>query len=470
MKTLITHLRETSQILRSRYGLLWMIAIAVLSLTSCNKETMQSTYTIDHTFHLKDTEGNDISNVIVELYYQSSQHGLLLFSKERTNNEGKIKYEKLDAGDYQTRVYIPHLAYQSLDFHVDEKQTNSVFVADTHVEMPTQLYMTGTATGSTDPHQAVPLAQDPDDPFIFTYNSVLDAGEFYFLSEAGKPEKAFYKGNSLLVDDLVFSPDGESSKGFSIPRQGIYKLRVDFNTFVLTLQEEGKDFTELYAKGSAVPSGISRLMTPNRDKSGVFHFYEVLQVGEFHISTKASDDANSPHFTSADGNGNIQSEDVNLVGSQTSGNTWKITQAGAYKITFDLMDMKIKIIPYTPLTNIWIVGTASEAGSTNNPSDTHKFKPVSGDPYSYYYEGNIKAGASDDFKLALARGNWDQPNYMPVGSNGTNPLVDNRIMYMQSPYPANGGSDKKWKLKPEEAGRYRITINQLKETIMMEKL
>jgi len=442
-----------------------------MCLTSCNKDEATSAYVVDHTFHLKDTEGNDVANVIVELYYKSAQNGLLLFSKERTKSDGKIKYEKLDAGDYQIRAYIPHMAYQSLDIHINESQTSSVLVVNTAVQIPAKLYLTGSATtGSTDIHQATPLVQDTEDPLIFSYNSVLDAGEFYFLSELGKPEKAFYKGNSLLVEDLVFSPDGETGQKFTVPRQGIYKLTVDLNSFVLTLQEEGKDFTELYAKGSALPDGISRLMTPDRDKSGVFHFYEVLQIGEFHISTKESEDANSPHFTSADADGNIQSEEVNLVGSQSAGYKWQITQAGAYKITFDLLEMKITILPYTPLTNIWIVGTASEAGSTNNPSDVHKFKPVSGDPYSYYYEGNIKAGATDDFKLALARGNWDQPNYMPAGSNGTNPLVDNRIMYMHSPYPASGGSDKKWKLKPEEAGRYRITINQLKETITLVKL
>ena len=448
----------------------WIIGMVCLSLGSCNKQVEHLDYVTDHVFYLKDNDGKELANVAVELYYNSPQHGLLLFSKERTDSEGKIEWEKLDAGDYQIEVHVPHVATQILALTISSENMQTLMRANTHVLVPSQLFMVGTATpGSSDLQLATPLQSDPDDPLIFIYNSVLEAGDFYFLSERGKQENAFYKGSSLLVENLVFSPNDDIGEVFTIPRQGIYKITVDFNTFVLTVEEEGKDFIALFAKGSAVPNGISRLMTLNRDRVGVFHFNEILQAGEFHISTLENNDANSPHFTSIDENGSIDNDEVRLVAGEDLGYKWQITETGAYKITFDLVEMKINIVPYTPLTDMWIMGNAVGAGFTINPNDAlYKLKPVDGDSYSYYYQGSFGVNPTE-FKILLKKNSgWDVPYYMPAGSNRTNPFVDIRMMYEASPYGPRG--DRKWSLPADGAGTYRLTINQLKETIDLEKL
>src|SRR5690606_35958462 len=81
------------------------------------------------------------------------------------------------------------------------------------------------------------------------------------------------------------------------------------------------------------------------------------------------------------------------------------------------------------------------------------------DPYVFTYTGPMTAG---EFKFPLFTGNaWAGDYFMPE-ENGAG-AGSTRMRFVPG-----GNPDFKWKLT--EAGNYKITINQLYETISIEKL
>jgi hypothetical protein len=106
--------------------------------------------------------------------------------------------------------------------------------------------------------------------------------------------------------------------------------------------------------------------------------------------------------------------------------------------------------------NLWIVGDATPAGW-----DIDKPTPMvqsAGDPYEFTYTGELKVGA---FKAPTATGNWNCDYFMPP-TNGEG-ITATKVSVIKG-----GSPDNQWKIT--EAGNYKITINQLLETIKFEKL
>jgi hypothetical protein len=80
------------------------------------------------------------------------------------------------------------------------------------------------------------------------------------------------------------------------------------------------------------------------------------------------------------------------------------------------------------------------------------------DPNVFTYNGPLTIG---EFKIPTATGNWGTDYFMP--SVNHQDINSSAVIFV----PA-GNPDNKWQIT--QAGNYRVTLNQLYETITIEKL
>src|SRR5690606_36696602 len=149
----------------------------------------------------------------------------------------------------------------------------------------------------------------------------------------------------------------------------------------------------------AVPTGWDiQAPTPMRVDSSnlfVFNYYGMMNAGEFKIPT-ATGDFNTDYFMPLENYQDISLDGMQLVPGGNPDYKWKIEQAGPYKVTLDMEQMTIAIRPFTPYTQIWMVGDASPAGwNIDNP---HPMAPDPANPYVFTYEGPMNVG---EFKFPL---------------------------------------------------------------------
>jgi hypothetical protein len=217
-------------------------------------------------------------------------------------------------------------------------------------------------------------------------------------------------------------------------------------------------YTRLWIVGDATPNGWN-IDNPNQmrvDSSNLwmFTYNEVLNAGEFKIPV-ATGNWGTDFYMPVTNHPALTSTSVQFVPGGSPDNKWQITNPGPYKISLNTQNNTISIKPFTPYTQIWMVGDATPVGwNINSPQP---MTPVVGDPYKFEYVGPMSAG---EFKFPLSTGNWGCDYFMPVidqsGPGST-----------QMKFIAGGSPDNKWRLT--QAGNYQITIDQLRETISIIK-
>ena len=94
--------------------------------------------------------------------------------------------------------------------------------------------------------------------------------------------------------------------------------------------------------------------------------------------------------------------------------------------------------------------------------DVGKAVELTWDDGKFVYEGLLTGDndGEDSFKILTAR-DWGGYNLRPAEANAS--ITDNRLVVR------TGGDDWKWKIKPEETGMYRVTVDLSEMTILFEK-
>jgi hypothetical protein len=142
-------------------------------------------------------------------------------------------------------------------------------------------------------------------------------------------------------------------------------------------------------------------------------------------------------------------------------NLFQITRAGYYMITLDIENLTI-VIERSFLhrfEHIYLVGDAVPAGW-----DPGSAVEVTWNDGFLVYEGPLTGDGEgeDAFKILTAR-DWGGYNLRPLVEWAS--ITDNRLQAL------DGGNDNlKWKIKPEETGYYRVTLDMSAMTIVFEKL
>jgi hypothetical protein len=117
--------------------------------------------------------------------------------------------------------------------------------------------------------------------------------------------------------------------------------------------------------------------------------------------------------------------------------------------------MTISIQKFTPYTRLWVVGDATPNGwNIDNPTEM-QVDPA--DPNVFTYTGALTVG---EFKIPVATGDWGTDYFMPAVLHP--PLESTYVRFVPGGQP-----DNKWHIA--EPGMYRITLNQLYETILIER-
>lgn len=347
------------------------------------------------------------------------------------------------------------------DFQTDELSavvSESIAVNVTpYVAVSETLFMLGPATpGGNDPQRATELTVNPVDETVFTLRGTLRAGDFYFITsrEGGV---AYQAGNESGSLEQV--PVSEVGRNLTVEEDGVYLLSVDLAELTYTLQPlDAPAHTRLWVLGSAVPKGWDidnpDEMLQDIDDPFIFHYHEVLAVGELKIPV-ATGDFGTDYYMPVNEVGDITDPQVIFVPGGQPDYKWQITEAGPYKITLNLREMTISIVKFTPYARLWIVGGATPNGwNIDNPNEM-TVSPEN--PFEFIFEGPMTA---DEFKIPVSTGDWDADYFMPVHNHP--PAGDRRAILVP-----NGNPDHKWLIP--QAGNYRITLNQLKETISIEQ-
>lgn len=268
--------------------------------------------------------------------------------------------------------------------------------------------------------------------------------------------------NGILVDKFSL-PIGTASKIQAMVYATVTtngKTAVSNNIdLTVTPAPTGAAYNQLWIAGDATPNGWD-INNPNqmvKDPTNSFQFKynEVLNAGEFKIPTTTGN-WSTDYFMPPTNHPAITSTAVQLIPGGNPDNKWQITTGGAYKILLNISSSPfIRITPFTPYTKLWMVGDATSAGW--NINDPVPMVPTAGNPYEFTYTGALNVG---EFKIPTDTGNWGTDYFMP-------PANDAGITETNAVFIAGGNPDNKWKIT--EAGNYKVTLNQLYETIKIEK-
>jgi len=321
------------------------------------------------------------------------------------------------------------------------------------------LYLIGDATpngwSAGSPTVMTPVVGQPG-KFVWTGN--LKPGDFKFITTLNQFLPSYNKGTSntsLFYRTSNSDPDDK----FTVSAAGTFTVSVDLlNLTVSVTVSVTPPYTKLWIVGDATPNGWN-INSPNQmrvDSSNlwVFTYNEVLNAGEFKFPV-ATGNWGADYYMPMTNHPALTETSVQLVSGGSPDNKWQITNPGPYKISLNTQNNTISIKPFTPYTQIWMVGDATPVGwNIDNPQP---MTPVAGDPYKFVYNGPMNVG---EFKFPLATGNWGCDYFMPV-------INQSGVGSTQMKFIGGGNPDNKWKLT--EAGNYKITIDQLRETISIVK-
>ena len=268
--------------------------------------------------------------------------------------------------------------------------------------------------------------------------------------------------NSILVEKLSLVPNTEAEVQVMLQATVTLNNNTDTSNIItlkVTPAPTGAAYSALWIVGDATPNGWNidapNQMVPDPTNPFQFKYNEVLNAGEFKIPVSTGNWSTDFYMPPAN-HPDLSSTDVKLISRGDPDNKWQITTAGAYKILLNISSSPfIHITPFTPYTMLYMVGDATPAGWDINAPVA--MTPTPGNVYEFTYTGALNAG---EFKIPIATGNWGTDYFMPP-VNGEGTTSKNAVFV-----PA-GNPDNKWKIT--EAGNYKVTVNQLYETISIEK-
>ncbi len=301
---------------------------------------------------------------------------------------------------------------------------------------------------------------------MISYKIILANGEQRdsVAVASGAISKRFTQGelNAILVEKLKMTVNVESKLDITvlglIPSKTLSTTSKTISIQVVP-GPVGAAYASLWVVGDATPNGWN-IENPNamkKDPTNAFQFKfnEVLNAGDFKIPV-ATGNWGTDFFMPLANHPKLSETGVQLVPGGNPDYKWNIATAGVYKILLNISATPfITIKPFTPYKQIWLVGDAVPSGWTiDNPTP---MVPTAGNPYEFTYTGSLKVG---EFKIPTATGSWDGDFFMPP-TNGEGTTGKDAIII------AEGKIDNKWKIT--EAGTYKITFNQLYETISIVK-
>lgn len=390
---------------------------------------------------------------------------------------------------HATRAILPLVGALAMMSCHDDKDINVI-----NEELPLKvahLYMVGDATPtgwSID--NPTELTRDANDQFIFTYHGKLNVGEMKFPLTKGDWGATFIyapTAGTEISEKGVAQPGLDVRKGgndtkWKVTQAGIYTLTLNLREYKISATYEGAEpITPIASKtlgfiGDATPAGWSdvaaTMFTKTSDTPLQFTYEGHLKTGEFKLTYDGTvlKKYAGPYILAPEANVTLNSDGVSKQGMNVGGtdNKWKVTQAGTYKLVFDLTNHTITVAAFTPdaASNPWDTETLyllGQAGTGWSIADALPFKKMA--DHKFVYAGELKTGS---FKLmATNTGGFDTEDkdwfYAPANDTaiGEAGVATDDVVAGNHKSP-----DNKWKVT--KAGNYVLTIDMNTHKISAE--
>ncbi|MEI6556212.1 MAG: SusF/SusE family outer membrane protein [Paludibacter sp.] len=202
-----------------------------------------------------------------------------------------------------------------------------------------EVYLAGTATpNGTDFSKATKLAQSATNPFIFTYQGVLKAGNFKF------PVNTNSDGNQdmfMRTDDTHFYTHQGGTAGddqWTIAKKGFYTLTLNQQDNTITIYRE-----KLFMVGDATSIGWTITnaiqMTEDALDGCIFSYTGPMLAGGFKFPVNRNSDWGQDMY--------MRTDDTHMyrhIGGQADDKKWTITTAGNYVITANIETLTLSSV------------------------------------------------------------------------------------------------------------------------------
>lgn len=359
----------------------------------------------------------------------------------------------------------------------EEKQVAATsFSVTAYKPLTSTLYLIGDATpGGWSADNATEMTRK--DNGIFTWTGRLTAGSFKFITTLGAFLPSYNKGTDGKL--TLRTVDEQPDEPFTVEEDHNYIVEANLFTSVLTLTQTetlAPAYDQLYFVGNPTDWNFVPMkrdvLDPYLFRFG--KFFEAGKGGEFKFGTAEGSWENMYKAKNADAS--YTDTQVEFVKGFDPDNKWVLKEEEcdkAYKICMDIRSGKERMMmcEFTPYDMIYLVGDASPAGWSIGDATPMQ---ATDNPFVFTWQGTLNAG---ELKFTCdKKDDWNGAWFMPAEadkqpSGEIEPMLfidkSNEAFKAQYPEVMVGGVDQKWKIAA--AGSYRITLNQLEETISIVK-
>ena len=350
----------------------------------------------------------------------------------------------------------------------------TAFSVTPYEPLTTTLYLIGDATpGGWDNNAATEMTRT--DNGRFTWTGALQAGSFKFILARGTFSPCYNNGRE--DGTLYYSADGTPDVNFSVSEAGTY--RVDVNLFTATLgltpvESIRPPYEQIYFIDGTAGYTFAPMTRDALDPFLFRYGHVFTTAGDFKFAT--ADGSWENNYKATQPNAPYTDTSVEFVSGFDPDNKWMLQASEvnkAYKICFDIRPGQERMLmsEFVPYGMIYMIGDATAAGWT---LDNAVPMTATDDPYVFTWTGSLNAG---ELKFTCDRqSDWNGAWFMsatngaaPTGQTEQMLFIDKSSDACKGQYldVAIGGVDNKWKLA--EAGTYTITLNQLEETVIIQK-
>jgi len=489
---------------------LFITAIALVALTSCEKNNQQGggkdgdAIELTASNNCPDMSPDKQRNKVLTLTWTAAsnqgtgarvEYSILV---DRTGGNFENAYElelgsnvtsyKFTAGELNTmiirhfnakkgdKVMVDMCIYASIKSEdIQDVTSNKVTIELNAFEAAIdELYMIGSATAagwSLD--QAIPMDKVDGVDGGFQWAGELGAGELKFLVGTddwvpgfGREDDThlYYReyawvdeNGNPVYDESIPHTDTRDDK-FIITDQGNYLVVVNLPKMEVSITKTaGPKYFEMYMAGSAFAQPVRMY------RSGYAFFATASNLnGNMHFSNLA-DDSGDKYYPAVENPG----ENAKLV--QTPGFEWKFTGAeNIYHISIYTKEEKEEayVVTAQPYDQLYLIGNSCDAGW--NIGDALPMTKV--DAATQTWSGTLKVG---ELKFTCDRqSDWYGAWFLASTEHKAPEGVEEPMIFLDKSRPetASFGAkefDQKWDI-PEE-GSYEITLNQVKNTVIIKK-
>lgn len=360
----------------------------------------------------------------------------------------------------------------------EETQVSTVSINITAYEpLTSTLYLIGDATaGGWSADDATEMTRK--DNGIFTWTGKMTTGSFKFITTLGSLLPSYNKGTDGKI--VLRTSENQPDEAFTVEEDSYYMVEANLFTGLVTLTQAENPkpaYDRLYFVSNANDWGFVPMKQDALDPY-LFRYARFFDTDkdpvEFKFGTSEGSWENMYKAKNADAT--YTDTDVTFVKGFDPDNKWKLqgNELGkAYKICVDIRTGKehMMMSEFVSYEMIYLVGDATTAGW--NIADAIPMQ-VTEDPNICTWEGSLSAGA---LKMTCdKKSDWNGAWFMPVEdgkepTGETEPMlfIDKSSEAFKAQYPdvMIGGIDRKWKITVP--GSYKITLNQLDETIVIAK-